>query len=363
MDITKPEFHILHVITTIERGGAEKAVLALAKVQILSGYKVSVLTLKGKLELKEEFLSAGIEVVSNLVNQHPLHQILWIRKNNKHFNLVHCHLPRAECIYFLARASAPFVVTRHNAENFMTFGPKWLSSMISRTITREASYVIAISKAVKSFLVQSEELYIRSKCKVIYYGIEKDTSASKSGGSNNINRILKVGTIARLVPQKNLSLLLHILKHAHELGYLFKATIVGSGELLENLKKQASFLGISEFVFFQGKVSDVGDFFQDIDVFVLTSKYEGFGLSLLEAMTAEVPIVATNNSAIPEVLGIDHPGLFFESEIDCAVQLIFNLKSAVERSRFLLHQKKQLNNFSLEKYFRAHHDLYFQITH
>ena len=58
-----------------------------------------------------------------------------------------------------------------------------------------------------------------------------------------------------------------------------------------------------------GQIQNPSDLYNATDVFVLSSLYEGFGLVLLEAMQFEKPIVASNNTAIPEVIGHRHPGL------------------------------------------------------
>jgi glycosyltransferase involved in cell wall biosynthesis len=86
--------------------------------------------------------------------------------------------------------------------------------------------------------------------------------------------------------------------------------IVGDGNQKEELSALAKTLGINKKVFWLGKISDISKFLSELDLFVFTSKGEGFGLAILEAMLATKPILAANNSAIPEVLGINYPGLF-----------------------------------------------------
>jgi glycosyltransferase involved in cell wall biosynthesis len=66
-----------------------------------------------------------------------------------------------------------------------------------------------------------------------------------------------------------------------------------------------------------------------MDVFILSSNYEGFGLVLLEAMQSNIPIVASNNSSIPEVMGISYPGLF---ETNNVLDLFSKLSSAFDRT-------------------------------
>ena len=76
---------------------------------------------------------------------------------------------------------------------------------------------------------------------------------------------------------------------------------------LQNLAEQ---LEIGSAVTWLGRTKKIPQFLSSIDLFVLSSKYEGFGLVLLEAMATGTAILAANNSAIPEVLGENYPGLF-----------------------------------------------------
>ena len=70
---------VLHVISTIERGGAENAVLALANAQVKAGYEVIVFPLKGSPELENDFKSKGVTVHGKALNVHPLRQVLMLR--------------------------------------------------------------------------------------------------------------------------------------------------------------------------------------------------------------------------------------------------------------------------------------------
>jgi glycosyltransferase involved in cell wall biosynthesis len=87
--------------------------------------------------------------------------------------------------------------------------------------------------------------------------------------------------------------------------------IYGEGSEESTLKKLVHELDLDDFVKFYGKVEDIAGAMQAMDIFVLSSLYEGFGLVLLEAMYNQVPIIASNSQAALEVLTSDYP-LFFE---------------------------------------------------
>jgi glycosyltransferase involved in cell wall biosynthesis len=75
-----------------------------------------------------------------------------------------------------------------------------------------------------------------------------------------------------------------------------------------------------------GKTADINDYLFELDLFILPSKYEGFGLVLLEAMQAGKPILASNNSSIPEVLGSGYEGLFRTSDVNELSELIIKIQ-------------------------------------
>jgi glycosyltransferase involved in cell wall biosynthesis len=108
--------------------------------------------------------------------------------------------------------------------------------------------------------------------------------------------------------------------------------IVGVGPLEAELKKMTLGLGIENRVRWLGKRSDVPAVMKSFDVFALTSIYEGFGLVLLEAMAAGIPVVASRVSAIPEVL--DNGNCRIQSKIVSPKTLLQspNTKS-IEKSR------------------------------
>ena len=109
-------------------------------------------------------------------------------------------------------------------------------------------------------------------------------------------------------------------------------------------------LGINDKVHWVGKTEYTKEFLSKIDLFILPSKYEGFGLVLLEAMVAKKPIIAANNSAIPEVLGKTYEGLFSTGDVNALAQQIkttFGDKNFSER--LVQSYSSQLNLFDPSK--------------
>jgi len=298
--------HVTHVITTIERGGAEKQLLILAEQQVRLGIDVSIVYLKGKSELEVDLRRVGVKSIQLLSDKNPFLQLIKLKKLLKKTSNVHAHLPRAE---LLSRISLPvhsnFVVSRHNAEPFFPGAPKLVSKLLSRFVLSRTSHAIAISNAVSEYLLSEGEAKNADRLRTIYYG--RDPSSISRIPFKEPSKL--IGTVARITEQKDYETLLKAFQLIHKVHPEFKLQIVGVGHLEERMRALSRELGIEESIDWIGKVSDPNEYIVNWDVFVLTSLYEGFGLVLLEAMSVGVPIVASMNSAIPEVLGLEHPGL------------------------------------------------------
>ena len=150
---------VTHLITTIERGGAEKQLLTLASEQVQSGLNVFVLYLKGMPDLRNEFEVAGVEVNNLLVGKSFLKQIFLLSKYlRKNLSPVHAHLPKSELLAAIVVTKKYLVFSRHNSEAFWPGGPRNISNLLSKFVCKRASQGIAISNAVRNYLIKRGEI-------------------------------------------------------------------------------------------------------------------------------------------------------------------------------------------------------------
>ena len=339
---------IFHIITTLNRGGAENQLLVLVREQVENGFDVHVTYLKGDPELKDELETSGATVHSELAEHSPLIQPLIFRRLIKGRSpVVHAHLPRAELVGALTPAHFKFFTSRHNSEPFFPGAPRIISNLLSRLVEIRTTKIIAISEAVKSFLISQGEVANLNKIAVILYGyrssLSRDAEKVRSGSKD-----LAIGTISRLAEQKDIPTLLRAFSDYKKKGSNSHLYIVGDGKSAEELKTLTQDLSLHDSVHFLGRSSQVMNFLMGLDVFVLTTKYEGFGMVLLEAMDARVPIVASRNSAIPEVLGEDFPGLCETGNFVEFSQKIASLQDENVRETYLNLQDERLKLFSAQ---------------
>ncbi len=317
---------ILHVISTIERGGAEKQLLVLLAEQI-NNNNVSVVYRKGKPELNEELRNLGIKIQgpvlkrlgskAHFVSLQTVAKIMWSNFRNKP-SVIHSHLPHAEIFASLLKLPGQVLVsTRHNSELFFPSGPRILSIFLSRLTTIRTNQIIAISKDVDRFLKSSKEIRRKLSVSVVYYGFNQHSTASGNSKTEAMRGKIGIhpsdfvfGTISRLVSQKDIPTLLRGFAKASEFRKGLKLLIVGDGNKREELIRYGLDLGLKEEIIWFGRTDNVENLLDLMDAFILSSKYEGFGLVLLEAMNAQLPVLASNISAIPEVLGQDYDLLF-----------------------------------------------------
>jgi glycosyltransferase involved in cell wall biosynthesis len=356
-------FSITHVITTIELGGAEKQLLEIATCQSKHGDDIKVIFLKGNPILLSEFSSAGIQVDNTLSHFSFIRQVFELRKKrHQNNNVFHAHLPRAEILCALALKSKSFVVTRHNAEPFFPGQPALFSKALSRFVLMRAQCCISISEAVKRFLLDTKEMKNSQNSVVVPYGLVIEDLVPKKLNFKASN-LHKVGTVSRLVKQKNLPLLIKAIKIINESKQTpVQLSIVGSGPLQKDLELLTKELGVNHCVSWLGKTDRINEFYKTLDIFVLASDYEGFGLVLLEAMLQQVPIVARRKSAIPEVLGNNHPGLIDTDNPSELAEKIWSMLNNQELVNVCLeYQAKQVANFAIDKSIAAYRKIYLQV--
>jgi glycosyltransferase involved in cell wall biosynthesis len=317
-------YKILHVITTINKGGAENHLFSLAKQQAILGNKVTVAYLKGDGYWQDSLSSCGVDVVSlKLKFYGDPFPIFALGKTIRDFkpDLIHAHMPPAELYVFFSllifSQDLIFFISKHNDEKFFN-GP--FAKFLSRLIANRSKNIIAISEAVNIYFRKVFPSTVNIK--TIHYGINPEEFLQSKKSDIRIFRhnlslepnVLVFCCIARLTKQKSIDILLKsFAKYKFNNEYLSKLLIIGEGELKKNLQQLASKLNIIDNVIFLGFRDDIATAMSSIDVFVLTSRYEGFGLVLLEAMAASKPIVATSVSAIPEIVLNNKTGLLCTS--------------------------------------------------
>ncbi len=352
---------VLHVITTIERGGAENQLLVLIREQIESGWQVEVMPLKGSLDLTKEFENLGAKVDLSIHNLKVPLQILKLRNSQRADYVIHAHLPRAELISTFVRGKGRFIITRHNAEKFMPSAPSLISNLLSRFVLQRCDAAIAISNAVRDYGFEVGDVPKTQQVIVIYYGFNPEVYyPEKNPTESNVEGITRLCAIGRLVPQKDYPTLIKGFARAAQNLADIKLYIVGDGFQREEIQNLARRLGVQDRTVWLGKIKDVRQLLNDSHVFILASKYEGFGLVLLEAIQSGITVLSSSSAAAVEVLGIDYPGFFSPGDAEMLAVLIGRCNDenftrdlqSKARERLLRFTPKQMAQQTTEVYLR-----------
>jgi glycosyltransferase involved in cell wall biosynthesis len=343
---------IIHCITTIRLGGAEKQLLTLVGQQVKSGYKVTVIYLKGTPELKLDFEKLGAEVLDLLGDKLFFTQFFLLKKylRNKK-SILHAHLPRAELFCAMTKQKNQLIISKHNSERFFPKSNFLISKLLARYTFSKSSFCICISFAVRNYLIEIGEIFEGNKLDVVHYGyseniINKVKTSDSSKNELGVSEFFVFGTIARLAKQKNYKVLLMTFARICDNHNNVKLIIVGDGPEKHRIIDSAKKLKIFEKILWVSHTDDVYRYLSAMDVFILASNYEGFGLVLLEAMQTNIPIIAPNNSSIPEVMGSSYPGLF---ETNNSLELLSQLTLTFDeeyRNNLVKIYEQRLNMFT-----------------
>ncbi|AIS52162.1 putative glycosyltransferase [Thermoanaerobacter kivui] len=352
---------VLHIIRRSE-GGMKKHLLSLVRLLDKEKYQIAIFCSFDQ-ETQEYLKGLGIQVfevdIDDGINfKKDYKAIKSIRKIVSEFkpDIVHMHGAKASLVGRIACYNKPVksVVTVHNFLNYnnMNLYKKKLILGLSKILDKKTSQFIAVSNALKNDLILNQNVD-KNKIKVVYNCIDTtfydETSFDLRKELNLPENSFVVGSIARLIPAKGVQDLIKAASILKNINAYF--VIAGDGPFKEELQKMIEGLNLKDKFFLLGYRRDIPAFLRNLDVFVLPSHEEGFGISVIEALNEGIPVVATKVGGISEIIEDGINGILVEkgNHIELAKAIQRLLTDEELRKRLSLKGKNSAEKYSCKK--------------
>ena len=210
------------------------------------------------------------------------------------YDIVHMHLPVAGWMTILAKLfnrKTKFVYSEHNLVNFYAKYNYYLSGLTYGLFDS----LIYVSHEVGEVIKKERKswFYKTKKAVTILNGINTDKFSNAHRLNEDITQQFTVGLVARFRPQKRVDRWAEVAAEVHKLNPNIKFLMVGDGPDDDMLREKIKSLDMGEKIELPGMLSDTVAAFKRIDIFLLTSDFEGLPLAIMEAMsTGCVPVVS-----------------------------------------------------------------------
>jgi len=364
-----PTSRVLHVINSSEEGGGARHLHSLVTRMDRKRFEPVVATTDHG-PLVQRLQGSGVRVVSiNMMRtRFDLRPVLALRRIlvREPFDLVHLHGTRAGFFGTLAlglmRRRPRVIYTVHglSCSRAASARVKRLFARVERFIAHRADRVISVSEHDRQSGVEAG-LLPPGRTTSIPNGIGVGAPGQGSRLSRRADDAAEVLIVARLVPQKGIQVLLEAARTVLQSHPRARFTLAGDGPLRLELEAQAERLGISKQVHFLGTVQDTPELLARCDLFVLPSLWEGMPLSLLEAMAAGRPAVATAVSGSAELILDEETGLLVPAGDPAAlaaamIRLLQDPEAAEAMGARARDRVRR--EFSLERMVESTHTLY-----
>lgn len=312
--------NILHLINYMGSGGSEKYIYLLAegihnkKCRFYIAYSEE----GGG---AEPFKNMGIDLIPlKMKSPFDIKAALKLKKlcQELSISVIHTHFLRENYIALLSKAlgnKVRVINTRH-----MAFDNSRSTILANRLFCRLNYKIIAVSQKVREQLIS--EGIPAGKVKLVYIGIELSKWATPVSSSIREELSIKedevvITSVGRFSPEKGHSFLLSAIKYLKD--YIkensiqmppFRFILVGDGELLNETHKKADELGLSKDIIFTGYRKDILNILKGSDIFVSHSKSEAFGINILEAMAAGLPVITTDSGGTRDIVNASYDNGF-----------------------------------------------------
>ncbi len=281
-------------------------------------YKVITVFLQGEADSQVAEKAASHKVIFLGYQSHQLRgmklgMIRQIRQLTASYSFTACIAHRAKPTYLALMAThLPVFSIQHSFGNFSRFSRRLMANSFKSRLS-----LLAVSNAVRDEIRADLPGWPAEQIQTLYNRIDVDAARSYLLHRTAARAALGlpedawiVGSVGRLHPDKDPKTLLHgFAKALPNLPENTLLVLIGEGRLAAELNQLVSALRLQSHVRLLGRVIDARRYFKAFDVFALSSNHEPFGMVLLEAMVAEVPIITTDCGGGAEV--VDGVGKLF----------------------------------------------------
>lgn len=324
---------VLQIIDSLpETSGGARFVVNLTKRLKRKGITCDVLLIDGKTsQFLEELKDTKIQVHRlgiNVKSRYRLKYIKQIAQFLPNYDIAHVHIFPGSYLVSIAKKIAKndstLIFTEHSTFNRRS--TNFLFRPIEKFIYKNFDHVVGISPETKTFIMKYLQIN-ESKISVIYNGVDheklKTVEEYQKRKFNLTANDIAVLMAARFSSEKDQKTLI---KAFSKLPQNYKLLLAGAGSTLKENKEFAKSLDLNKKVYFLGNRKDIYRIMKMSDINVLSSNYEGFGLSIVEAMALKKPVIGSNVDGMDKV--IKDAGLLFEKGDDRELsELIFKLGS------------------------------------
>jgi glycosyltransferase involved in cell wall biosynthesis len=304
------QIRVLHIIKSLGRGGAEMLLPETLKFHDKSRFQFHyIYFLPWKNQMVDSIREHGgiiscLEASNNIAILLKWRTVVRYIRENK-IQLIHCHLPWAGLVGRIVHrvTGVPALYTEHNKQERYHFLTRWMN----RLTFNWQSGAIAVSKDVAHSI--KKNISVKIPVTEVVNGIDTESFRRDSvSGLETRHRLgipadaFVLGTIAVFRFQKRLKEWLQVFARFSGKHPGAFAMVVGDGPLKAQLVHEVKALGMEKNVFMPGLQPEVKPWLSAMDVFMMTSEFEGLPLALLEAMSMECAIVTTDAGGIKEVI-------------------------------------------------------------
>jgi len=309
--------NILFLTTHLNAGGITSYVMTLTKGLVKKGHIVHILSSGGDME--KAFIGAGAKLMTvDIRTKSEINPQIYLalkpisRYIQKHdIELLHTHTRVTQVIGTMLskRVKRPHISTCHGF---------FKTRLSRRMFPCWGDAVIAISSVIKEHLIKDFKVpynrvfLITSGVDCEEFKMVDEEQRRKQRGHFHLDDHFIIGNVARLSDVKGPDILIEAMGHVKKEIPGCKLVLVGEGKMEDALRKKVRVLGLEECVRFFSVVNQTSKILPLFDIFVMPSRQEGLGLSILEAQASGLPVVASRVGGIPGLIKDGETGILVE---------------------------------------------------
>ncbi|MFL0194646.1 glycosyltransferase [Clostridium sp. WILCCON 0269] len=338
------------ILPSFNIGGTENMVAQLATYVDKSKFRMHIISLNGYMDTSVQSMveESGVDVTyCDRIQKNDIKVWIKVYRSLSKFkpDIIHSNMyPFLYTVPYLLTHKVKLLHTIHNkpVNEFKDVYKK----VIRILYKMDKAIPVAISHTVEK---EMRELYSLRKIERVYNPV--DLKRFDCDRTINTSDEIELITVGRLMKQKNQALLFKAFTDARQRISNIKLSILGDGELKNELVALAKKLNILNHITFYGNVSNVEWYLAKADVFVLSSDYEGLPLSILEAMASGLPIVATDVGGVADVVTDNGFLINKGNQVELANKIVELAQSTGKR--YLLGRKSKINSKQFDSHIFA----------